>query len=205
LRQIIDGIGYLAFTRDEEIGNHRLKKFLEKGVEILVMHNNVEDMPLPQGIRTKGLSKILLKKFKFVFNGHYHTFNEYKTLTGNYFNIGAIMDTSFVDANTGAKGVFEFDFSTYKYQRFLTQYKQFLILRKEELESLSEEMKRNCYIRVKVEVDELKDIKEKEILDIVIKPRKKEFKVLTLEEVLKEVAKDYKDSELAEKFIFSLL
>jgi DNA repair exonuclease SbcCD nuclease subunit len=203
--EVIDGIGYLAFVRDEEIGNYRLKKLLDEGVNILIMHNNVEDMVLPQGIRTKGLSKALLKRFNYVFNGHYHVFNQYRTFTGYYFNIGAIMDTSFVDANTGIKGVFEFDFNSFQWKRYELKYKPFLILTKEEFESLSEDVKVNSYIKLKVEVDELKDIKESEQLEVVVKPKKKEIKVLTLEEVLKQIADNYKNRDLAEKFIFSLL
>jgi hypothetical protein len=115
------------------------------------------------------------------------------------------MDTSFVDANTGVKGVFEFDFNSFQWKRYELKYKPFLILTKEEFEGLDEDVKSNSYIKLKVEVDDLKDIKEDIQMEVVVKPKKKEIKVLTLEEVLKQIAENYKDKELAEKFIFSLL
>jgi len=203
--EIINGIGFLPFIRDEEIGNYKLKILLNKGIDTLIMHNNIEDMPIRQGIRTKGLSKQLLKRFKYVINGHYHDFGQFKTYEGHLFNVGAIMDTTFVDANSPQKGIFEFDFSSKTWKRYELKYKQFLILDAKELENLGEEVKKNSYIRIKVEAEDLESVKNFKNIEVLVKPKRKEYKVLTLEEALKQVASEYKDKDLAERFIFSLL
>lgn len=191
-----DEYGYLAYIRDEEVLNGLLNLFLQKGVKVLITHNEIKDFVLGSIVYKKGMNIELLKRFDYVFNGHYH----YPSTLDNILNVGGIMDFSFVDADNPQKGVFYFDGESINFYPLV--YKRFL-----KVKSVDEAKKFSAYayVKVDVEVDKVKEVENVENIKISYKPVKKEVRKISLEEILKAYAKKYKNPELAERVVMEFL
>lgn len=194
--------GILPFHRVPEVLNHFTKKFLEEGVSILVTHNNLEGV-LYRGIELRnGISKSLFSKFRYVFNGHYHEPQFLNLGSCKIINVGSIMDFTFADSDSVDKFILIYDMKNEKFERFYLKYKKFITVK--DIEE-AKKLKEDFYVKVEVKPSELKELEQVEGLRVKVKPERKQFKFLTLEEVLEQYTKEYKDEVLAKEFIFSLL
>lgn len=103
--ETIGDMVFLPYMYDDSAVNTYLEQIDNKGAKIAFSHLEIKDYELGNGIKTsKGASIDLLKQFKKVFQGHYHTPSQ---PAQNIIVAGSTQKTSFRDPGGGTMVIYD--------------------------------------------------------------------------------------------------
>lgn len=121
--------GIVCFPYTENISDEIYLELKKSGVSVLMMHQFIKDFPVHSGYTVKnGEVFDRVNDFDFIFAGHSHIPKTLSTSKGMFVNVGAPMEHSFQDSNTGSRGCVIFDIGTKKVEWFLLDYPKYKVV-----------------------------------------------------------------------------
>lgn len=147
---IKDNIVYMPYCYSDEYAEAFLNNIEDKANKIVVSHLELKDIPLGNGITSKhGVSLDILKKFKMVFQGHYHSISSYAK---NIKIIGSVQRFSFKDMGSSKNNIIIYDTETNTVKRKSFNAPDWLTFTDENIENILS-ISSNNYVKVDVSTD----------------------------------------------------
>lgn len=102
-----DNIVYMPFCISDEYAEAYLNSIQNKQEKVVISHLEIKGIDLGNGIFSKkGIDLEVLKQFKYVFQGHYHSGSKYAK---NVYIIGSTQRLSFKDLGKSRKNIIIYD------------------------------------------------------------------------------------------------
>lgn len=151
---------YMPFCVSDEYAEAYLNAIDNKAEKIVFSHLEIKGIDLGNGIFSKkGIDLAILKKFKYVFQGHYHSGSKYAK---NIYVIGSTQRLSFKDLGKARNNIIIYDSNSDKIERESFNCPDWLTFTDDNIDSILNTNPNN-YVKVELSTDVLltTEIKEK--------------------------------------------
>lgn len=157
-----DYIVYMPYCTDNQQAQQFLENVIEKEKKLVISHLEIKGINLGNGIFTeKGVELDLLKQFKMILQGHYHSGG---SLAKNIQICGSTQRLSFKDKGTARNNIILYDTNSNKIERRSFECPDWLTFTDDNIEDLLKADSNN-YVKVDVSMDILLTDEIKKKLD----------------------------------------